>query len=301
MDFSKEIKIATGTATSAYLNLNSITAAPGVAVPFSGYMVDAVSYANGQYVGFVDVIAQRDGADTDIALLPQRNTLINVAVYGSTTRDFYDKLNDLNAACQPYPAFAESQDGFRSLDFTQPTMLSPYSASGIPMRLAVRPTALPSYNLTSTLVSPQTTDRGITTRVTIGLMSKDPRKLCQTPVTGTISLSSGTGTATLTNNGNYNAYPTFTITSNLTTAATATISTSLWTTALSIGTGATTTVLNSSARTVTSNGTLLMSSLGSATTKMPVLLSGSNTITVAFTGGAGYPTSIAYSFQEAWI
>jgi len=301
MDFSKAINISTGTATSSYLNINSITAAPTAGTPFSGYMVESFSYANGQYSGFADTLAQRDGLDTDIALLPQRNTTVIVSVYGSSSADFYDKLNDLNSAFQPYPAFAESEDGFRSLDFNQPTMLSSYSATGIPMRLAVRPTALPIYNLSSTIVTPQTSDRGLTTKTSIAMISRDPRKLCQTPVTGTISLTSGSATATLTNNGNYNAYPTFTLITNLSTSATVTISTSSWTTALTIGTGSKTTVLNSTLRTVTSNGSLLMSSVASTTTKMPFLASGANSVAVAFTGGSGYPSSITYSYQEAWI
>jgi hypothetical protein len=301
MDFTKAVSISTGTSTASYLNINSITTAPTAGTPFSGYMIESLSYANGQYSGFSDTLAQRDGLDTDIALLPQRNTTIIVAVYGSSSADFYDKLNDLNSALQPYPAFAESDDGFRAMDFTQPTNIAAYSTNGIPMRLAVRPTSLPIYNLSSTIVSPQTSDRGLTTRVSVSLISKDPRKLCQTPVTGSISLSSGTGTASLTNNGNYSAYPTFTITSNLTTAGTLTVSTSLWTTALSIGTGSKTTILNSTLRTVTSNGSLLMSSLTSATTEMPYLPAGASVVTVAFTGGAGYPSSISYSYQEAWI
>ena len=301
MDFGKAVNISTGSATSSYLNINSITAAPTAGTPFSGYMIETVSYANGQYAGFMDTLAQRDGLDTDIALLPQRNTTVIVAVYGSTSKDFYDKLNDLNSAFQPYPAFAESEDGFRALDFNQPTNNATYTANGIPMRLSVRPTALPVYNLSSTIVTPQTSDRGLTTRASIALMSRDPRKLCQTAVTGTISLSSGSGTTSLTNNGNYNAYPTFTIITNLSTSATLTLSTSSWTTALTIGTGAKTTILNSTLRTVTSNGSLLMSSLASTTTRMPFLPGGATTVTAAFTGGSGYPNDISYSYQEAWI
>jgi hypothetical protein len=264
-------------------------------------MVESVSYANGQYAGFMDTLAQRDGLDTDIALLPQRNTTVIVGVYGSTQKDFYDRLNDLNSACQPYPLFAQADDGFRSLDFNQPTNNATYSSAGVPMRLSVRPTALPVYNLSNNVVTPQTSDRGLTTRASISLMSKDPRKLCQTAVTGAIALSSGSGTASLTNNGNYSAYPTFTIISSLTTSATLTLSTSAWTAALTIGTGAKTTILNSSFRTVTSNGSLLMSALGSTTTKMPFLGEGATTVTAAFVGGSGYPTSISYSYQEAWI
>jgi len=301
MDFNKSISIATGTSTSALLNLNSITSAPAVGTLFSGYIIESVSYANGPIVGFTDPLAQRDGLDTDIALLPMRQTQLIVQVYGSSSNDFYDKIDAMNAALQPYPDFASSTDGFRNLDFRQPTGIAEYTANGIPMRLSVRPVAIPSYNLNNDLVTPRTSDRGLTTRASIGLMSKDPRKICQTAKTGSIALTSGSATTSLTNSGNYYAYPTFTIVSNLTTASTLTISTSLWTTALSISTGAKTTALNSLARTVTSNGSLLMSSLGSTTTELPYLASGANSITFAFSGGGAFPSSISYSYQEAWL
>ena len=301
MDFSKAITIATGTSTSALINLNSITAAPTVGTLFSGYLVESVSYANASVAGFVDPLAQRDGLDTDIATLPQRQTQMIVQVYGSSLNDFYDKIDAMNAALQPYPDFAATADGFRNLDFRQPTGIAEYTTNGIPMRLSVRPLALPSYNLNNDLVTPRTSDRGLTTRASIGLMSKDPRKICQTAKTGSIALTSGSATTTLTNSGNYFAYPTFTIVSNLTTASTLTISTSLWTTAVTIGTSTKTTVINSLARTVTSNGTLLMSALTSATTKLPYLASGSNSVTLSFSGGGAFPSSIEYSYQEAWI
>jgi hypothetical protein len=54
-------------------------------------------------------------------------------------------------------------------------------------------------------------------------------------------------------------------------------------------------------RTVTSNGSLLMSSLSATTTKMPFLPGGATTVTAVFSSGAGYPSSISYSYQEAWI
>ncbi len=37
MDFGKAVNISTGSATSSYLNINSITAAPTAGTPFSGY------------------------------------------------------------------------------------------------------------------------------------------------------------------------------------------------------------------------------------------------------------------------
>jgi hypothetical protein len=301
MDFTKAITISTGTATSAYLNLNSITAAPAASTPFSGYIVESLTYSRAQVAGFVDPLAQRDGVDTDIATLPQRQTAMIVQVYGSTQADFYDKLNDLNEAFQPYPDWASLTDGFRSLKFSQPTGVAAYSAIGIPLQIGVRPLALPDYTLHNDITKPRTSDRGVTTRATVQLMSRDPRKISQTTTTSTIALSSGSATSTFTHNGNYYAYPTFTIVTALTTAATLTISSDIFTASLSIGTGSNTTILDTDARTVTVNGTLTMSTVKSATTKLPYIDEGVNTIYYAFTGGGPYPASIKMTYQEAWI
>ena len=290
MDFSKPITIATS--TSASLDLNSITAAPAANTPFSGYMVDNVSYAGTPITGFIDSLAQRDGADTDIALLSPRSVQIVCQVYGSSQADFYDRLNVLNAAFAPYPTFASAVDGFRNLDFTQPTLTySAYAATGIPMRLKVRPVALPNYSLRVTNSTPQTSDRGMAASVNITLACKDPRKISQTPITAALASST-----TLTNNGNYFAYPTITLIAAA--AQTVTISTSTWTTSVSIASGTTTTVINSTDRIVTIGGTTNMSALTTATTGLPYLEPGTNSITLSSTGSL---TSSQISYQEAWL
>lgn len=297
MDFNAAIKISTGTATSSFINLNSITTAPTVGTPFSGYIVERVSYSNAGISGFVDSLAQRDGAEADIALLGQRQTQIIVQVYGSSSADFYDKLDAINSALQPYPSFAASDDGFRSLDFTQATNGSAYSSTGIPMRLKVRPQGIPSYSLDNDFTTPRTSDRGISTKVAITLSSKDPRKINQTSITG--SFSSAATSATLTNNGNYRAYPTFTIVT--TSAQTVAISTPLWTTSISVSAGTTTTVVNAFTRTVTVGGSLNMAKVNSTTTEFPYLPSGGTVVTITPSVGWSGITSLTYSFQEAWL
>lgn len=301
MDFNKSISIATGTATSAYLNLNSITSAPAAGTPFSGYIVETLVYSRAQVAGFVDPLAQRDGVDTDIATIPQRQTAMIVQVYGSTHADFYDKLDDLNQAFQPYPEWALSTDGFRALRFSQPTSISAYSANGIPLELSVRPIALPDYTLANDFVTPRTSDRGLTTKVNIGLMSKDPRKVAQNVTSQTINLSSGSATTTITHNGNYHAYPTFTIVSSMSTSSTLNISSALFTAAVSISTGSNTTIINSLERTVKVNGTLTMSSVQSTTTQFPYLNEGANVLTIGFSGGGPHPSSISVEYREAWL
>jgi len=295
MDFSKAIELQT--ASSAYININSITSSTPNAV-LSGYMVEGIQYTGSSVSGYVDSMAQRDGVDTDIALLGPRQVQVIVQVYGSTSSDFYDKLDALNAALQPYPAFATADDGFRQLRFTQPTTIySSLSSSGIPMYMKLRPTALPSYGLPNDRVTPLKAGKGVASKVNIAMFAKDPRKIHQTTSSGSLGVSTTTTSSTsVTNNGNYFAYPTITLASVRTTAQTATISTSLWTCIVSVP-ASTTVIVNSDNRTVKVGTTLRMDLLLSGTTSVPYLVSGANVITVS----ALTTTPITYSFQEAWI
>jgi hypothetical protein len=129
--------------------------------------------------------------------------------------------------------------------------------------------------------------------VQINVVAKDPRKICQTAITGTLSSST-----TLTNNGNYNAYPTFTLVA--TAAQTATISTSSWTVAVSIASGTTTTVIDGENRRVLVAGALNMSKLVSTTTQMPIVYAGTNSVTLTSTASLTTLTA-TYSYQEAWL
>jgi len=87
VDFNRSIKIATGTSSSAYLDLNSITTAPAYGTPFSGYLTESVAYSNSTVNGFLDSIAQRDGAEADNAFLGLRQVQLIVQVYGSSSAD----------------------------------------------------------------------------------------------------------------------------------------------------------------------------------------------------------------------
>jgi hypothetical protein len=298
VDFNREIKIATGSATSAYLNLNSITTAPTVGTPFSGYVVESVAYANAGISGFMDSLAQRDGAEANIALLGTRQVQLIVQVYGSSSADFFDKLNALNSSLQPYPSFATSDDGFRSLDFDQATVSTgSYTSGFINMRMKVRPTSIPTYNLNNDLVTPRTTDRGISTKAAISLMAKDPRKTNQTATTGAINVSSSSATTTtLTNNGNYVAYPTFVFVNAATDSRTATISTSAWTSVFTLPASSTVTI-DSLNRTAKVGTALRMDLIATGTNSMPYLLAGATVITVS----AMDSVTGTFSFNEAWL
>ena len=293
MDFNKAIEFATSSST--YINLNTITAAPTVGTPFSGYVVESVSYANAGISGFTGALAQRDGLEADIALIGPRQVQLVVQVYGSSEADFYDKLNSLNSSMSPYPSFASGDDGFRNLRFSQSTIEnSGYSSTGvIPLRMKLRPLSIPSYNLSNDLVTARTSDRGVSTKAAVTLVAKDPRKLAQTDISGTLSSST-----VLTNNGNYNAYPVITLVS--TTAQTATISTSSWTVSVSISSGTTTTVIDGVDRRVVVDGSLNMSKLQSSTTQMPIIYSGSQTVSLSSTASLTTLTA-TYSYAEAWL
>lgn len=295
MDFSKEIKIATGTATSAFINLNSITSAPTVGTPFSGYLVENVSYAAAGVNGFTETQAQRDGAEADIALLGPRQVQMVVQVYGSSLADFYDKLNTLNGALQPYPSFASTDDGFRELRFVQPTAITTANNSTglLNLLLKVRPQAIPSYNLNNDMVTPQTSDRGVSTRASVALFAKDPRKLSQATRSATLTVS---GTTTVTNDGNYYAYPTVTIASTNGSQQTATISTNLWTTSVTIPANTTVTI-DGKERTVYVGTTLRMDLVLGATTMLPYLVGGANSVTCS----ALTSTTVTFAYQEAWL
>lgn len=299
MDFSKAIQIATGTASTAFINLNSITTAPTVGTPLSGYIVENVSYANAGIGGFTEAQAQRDGAEADIALLGARQVQMVVQVYGSSLADFYDKLNALNGSMRPYPSYATSDDGFRELRFVQPTAITTSNnATGLlNLLMKVRPTSLPSYQLNSDLVTPQTSDRGVSTRASVTLFSKDPRKLSQATRTASLNVSASTSTtSTVTNDGNYNVYPDVTFVSTHGSTQTATISTSLFTTSLVIP-ASTTVTISGDERTVSVGGVLRMDLVLAATTILPYMVAGDTTVTVS----ALTSTTVSLAYKEAWL
>ena len=299
MDFSKAIQIATGTATSAFINLNSITAAPTVGTPFSGYLVENVSYANAGISGFTESQAQRDGVEADIALLGARQVQMVVQVYGSSLADFYDKLNDLNGAMRPYPSYATSDDGFRELRFVQPTAIttSNNTTGLLNLMLKVRPTSLPSYQLNNDMVTPQTSDRGVSTRASVTLFSKDPRKLSQATRSRSLGVSGAVPTVTsVTNDGNYNAYPDVTIVSVSGATQTATISSSLFTTSVVVPANTTVTI-NGKELTVYVGSTLRMDLVLAETTSFPYLVPLGNSVTVS----ALTSFTVTFNYQEAWL
>jgi hypothetical protein len=305
MDFNKAIEFAIS--SSEYINLNTITSAPTVGTPFSGYVVESVSYANAGISGFTGALAQRDGLEADIALIGPRQVQMVIQVYGSTEADFYDRLNSLNGSLAPYPSFATADDGFRNMRFSQSTISnSGYSATGvIPLRIKLRPQALPSYALSNDLVTARTSDRGVSTKATITFLAKDPRKLTQTALSGSIGVSSSTtSTTSLTNNGNYTAYPTFVVTSSHTASQTLTITGStgtatIWSSVFTIPASTTVTIDSSDrfVKTGTSTLTLNMSLISGSTTAFPYLPPGLTSVTVS----AMTSTTITHSFNEAWL
>jgi hypothetical protein len=190
------------------------------------------------------------------------------------------------------------------LDFDQATLnTTAYTSGFINMRMKVRPTSIPTYNLNNDLVTPRTTDRGISTKAAVSLMAKDPRKISQNATTGTINISSSTATTPqlnsvtfLTNNGNYLAYPTFIFVNPATSSRTATITTNAWTSVFTLPASSTVTI-DSFLRTVKIGSTLRMDLIGAGTNSMPYLVAGSNMIEIAPMPSV----SGTFSFNEAWL
>jgi hypothetical protein len=291
MDFNFAIELQTASAT--YLNINSVTASSVGATPVSGYKVEQVNLAQSGINGFLDSLAQRDGLDSAEAFLGARQIQLIVSVYGSSLSDFWGKVDALSGSLAPYPAAFATDDGFRKIRFS-----IPYSGGNRTLYLKVRPTALPSY-LADRQTSIGDSVRGFAQRFALAFIAKDPRKINDTALTGSISITGSTGSASITNNGTYVAYPAFTIIS--TAAGTATISCAgFWTSVISVPTGSNTIVVDAEARTVKIGTTLRMDLVQSTTTAFPSLQSGVNAISITISGSPGI-TSISYSFNEAWL
>jgi hypothetical protein len=200
---------------------------------------------------------------------------------------------------RPYPSYATSDDGFRELRFVQPTAITTANNTTglLNLLLKVRPTSLPSYQLNNDMTTPQTSDRGVSTRASVTLFCKDPRKLSQTTRSATLNVSSSTTTTTtVVNDGNYYVYPNVTFVSTSASTQTATISTSLFTTSVVIPANTTVTI-NNADRAVYVGTTLRMDLVLAATSTLPYLIAGSTVVTVS----ALTTTTVSFAYQEAWL
>jgi hypothetical protein len=207
MDFNQAIQLQTSSST--FINLNSVSSAVAPATPVSGYAVESAGLGQSTIRGYVTENAQRDGVQAAEAFFGPRAVEISVAVFGSTLGDFWDKIDALNGALDPYPAQFESDDGFRQLRFYSPT-----GATSRHLYMFVRPSNLPSYSFNKNQsVGPSS--KGFAANARVSFTAKDPRKISVSETTVSIS----TGTTTIAYNGTYDYYPRLIVTASGTSAS----------------------------------------------------------------------------------
>lgn len=207
MDFNQPISLQTASAT--FLEINTITSAVGPAMPLSGYAVDGVTLGAASVRGYTVDEAQRDGIKGAEAFLGARNVTLIVSAYGSTIGNFWDKVDTLSGAMDPYPDAFVSDDGFRQLRFYSPT-----GATTKQVYMLVRPLAIPGIGVTKNQ-SVGASAKGFATNTQLAFLAKDPRKI--SVAESTVSISVGTTTVAYT--GNYKYYPTVIVTASGTSAS----------------------------------------------------------------------------------
>ena len=202
MDFNQPISLQTASAT--FLELNTITSAAGPATPLSGYTVEGVTLGAASVRGYTVEEAQRDGIRGAEAFLGARNVTLVVSAFGSTIGNFWDKIDTLNGAMDPYPDSFSSDDGFRQLRFYSPT-----GTTTKQVYMLVRPAATPGIGVTKNQ-SVGASAKGFATNTQLTFLAKDPRKISVSESTVSISV----GTTTVAYTGNYKYYPTVVITAS---------------------------------------------------------------------------------------
>ena len=202
MDFNQPISLQTASAT--FLQLNTITSAAGPATPLSGYAVDGVNLSPSAVRGYTVEQAQRDGIQGAEAFLGPRNVTLIVSAYGSTIGDFWDKVDTINGAMDPYPDAFLSDDGFRQLRFYSPT-----ASTTKQVFMTVRPAQMPGIAVTKNQ-SVGTSARGFAVNTQAVFLAKDPRKISVSESTVSISV----GTTTVAYTGNYKYFPTVIVTAS---------------------------------------------------------------------------------------
>lgn len=207
MDFNQPISLQTASAT--FLEVNTITSAAGPATPLSGYAIDGAGIGAAAARGYSVDQAQRDGIQGAEAFLGSRNLGLIISVYGSTLGNFWDKIDTLSGAMDPYPDAFVSADGFRQLRFYSPT-----GSSSTHVYMLVRPSATPGINVTKNASVGQP-NKGFAVNTQLQFITKDPRKISVSEQTVSIS----TGTTTVAYSGNYKYYPTVIVTASGTSAS----------------------------------------------------------------------------------
>jgi hypothetical protein len=207
MDFNQPISLQTASAT--FLEINTVTSAAGPATPLSGYAVEGVTIGAAGVRGYTVDEAQRDGIRGAEAFLGSRNVTLVVSAYGSSIGNFWDRVDTLSGAMDPYPNAFVSDDGFRQLRFYSPT-----GSTTKQVYMLVRPASIPGIGVTKNQ-SVGASAKGFASNTQLAFLAKDPRKISVSEYT--VSISAGTTTVAYT--GNYKYYPTVIVTASGTSAS----------------------------------------------------------------------------------
>jgi hypothetical protein len=197
MDFNRPVKLKIN--ATEYLDLNSLANVRAGSDPLSGYKLESANYAAVQTDGYVDKAALRDGVNVTESYLGGRNIDMVVSVYGSTTGDFWDRIDALSSATQPMPQAFSANYGIRPLRFYQPSWnLAADFPDGVELDMNVRPVSLPVYGVSRRNSIGKPKD-GFSQPVQLRFLAPNPRK--------TLSAARALASAYTTHRGSATVYP----------------------------------------------------------------------------------------------
>jgi hypothetical protein len=193
------------------LDLNSLTttALPSAGVPLGGLSIKRIQYSDVAGEGYREKRSLADGYDAGTVYLGFRNVNIQGEVFGQSTNDLWDRLQDLRTTLTPTLAYADAPEdlGFMDIEFYRPTgnlaewPLSQYP-DGIPLNIRARPLSQPSF-IVDEQHSQGFDDYGLRMPYTAALWAKDPLIYVR-PLTKVL-MSGTTGSGIYTNRGDYPA------------------------------------------------------------------------------------------------
>jgi hypothetical protein len=176
------------------LSINTVTTSTS-GYPTSGYLVERFDWVPVGQREYREDRALQDGAQmSDVYLRAQPLNMI-VAVFGSSSGDFWDRVQDLRAAFSAPLCYASDTAnlGFLPLTFYQPTGdLSTWPTSaypnGIPLQYYVRATGPLSGSVSRD--RSVSLGRGLAERFMVPLVARDPYKYFQSEITTEIAVGS---------------------------------------------------------------------------------------------------------------
>lgn len=191
------------------LALNTITSR--TRGPSSGILLERVSYANVQAVGYTEKRSMGDGNDASDVYLSTRRISLGGFIYGKDPGELFDLKQSLMRAFSPTLAYRESPYayGYLPLTWQEPTLVSTWNADGLVRDLYcnVRPMALPTFEVVRDRQGEgMTAGRGANLAWQVVVEAKDPRIYVMPEKSVEFNLNTGTsGAGSFLNRGDYPA------------------------------------------------------------------------------------------------